>query len=322
MQKILKDIFIYSWINLFIYLKMYRLLKKIALLDPIFGGIGYSTAIANQLYTKGQKNIATQVIEHNTLRYLTQKTSLIHKERLIRRINKEQKFEVNLEETLKKFINLADILQLKPFLAFGSLLGYVREKQLLEWDRDLDIGLIYEDFNIEQLIDLLKKNDFKVTIYYTPLLLCKIKCSLKTKFSPTLDIIFFHKQGDYLITSTDVLNDFLYRKRKPFDLQKIDFMNVPLYIPKNPEIFLDENYGEWRVPRKFHNYVLDSQLTDFEEDIVKYFAKRHFYKLLTLGSIIENEHYLKIFEEKYPDDVYWQKISDIFKTKSGTYTKK
>ena len=62
----------------------------------------------------------------------------------------------------------------------------------------------------------------------------------------------------------------------PFELKTTDFLGIQQYVPDNPELYLDENYGDWRTPNPFFDARIDApnaEVTDPE----------HFVSLLYFG---------------------------------------
>lgn len=88
------------------------------------------------------------------------------------------KFEVDLEklktkqlEILKVFIECCEKLNLRYFLAFGTLIGAVRHEGFIPWDDDIDLYMPREDYDIfiEKYYDYVPKNYFMQTMESDPL---------------------------------------------------------------------------------------------------------------------------------------------------------
>jgi len=228
-----------------------------------------------------------------------------------RRSGKQQEIqgasEDELKESMRKFFEATDAAGFKPFIAFGTLLGYAREKKFIPWDRDLDIGLFYDDTDIEALVRTLRKAGFIITEYTGKEFPCKIKCRLKAH--PPVDIVFFKKEGEKLLTFGRLGNgSSIIRERSPFELTNATFYDVAVRIPEHPETFLTENYGDWKTPRNIYNYILDSKLTDYNSPGVRYLARTIFLRHLRENNRKAITYYLNLFIEKQPEDPIWAVI--------------
>lgn len=74
----------------------------------------------------------------------------------VEKISKEEQKKICLE-ILKYFDDFCKKNDIKYFLGYGTALGAVRHKGFIPWDDDIDVILLYNDY--ERLIDLLSKED-------------------------------------------------------------------------------------------------------------------------------------------------------------------
>jgi len=184
----------------------------------------------------------------------------------------EEKKAINFLFSVKKTI---ESLSINYWIEGGTLLGAVRDKKLIPWDHDIDMGMINKsDIEIERMIKKLKKNfyvsvktfndtegnwklgNFRVIKVYP-----KKYFFFKDKLC--LDIFIYYlgkipklEQGVYKYV---VWGKNAFHQRKFLDtLDTIDFYGEPISVPANYEEFLEVKYGaDWRVPNKKWNVALD-----------------------------------------------------------------
>jgi hypothetical protein len=77
-----------------------------------------------------------------------------------------------------------------------------------------------------------------------------------------IDIFVYHEDQDKLITGVDFFfgqqQTFAFSK---FNLNKVNFLGVEMYVPDNFESNLKENFGDWRRPDKGYISHLESPST-------------------------------------------------------------
>lgn len=170
------------------------------------------------------------------------------------------------------------------FLVSGTLLGYVREGQLLSHDKDIDVGIVGWENQYALCMVLQESGLFTVSAqflkgaetYYIPI-----------KHNATgmwIDVFVYHPQGGKWITGVDFF--FGYRQTfafTPFELQDIEFLGVTMKAPVNPELNLTENYGNWRVPDAAYLSHLESPSTTNKGDLSYMLTAR----LLALSACIK-----------------------------------
>lgn len=208
----------------------------------------------------------------------------------IKRINKEKAFE-NLC-LLKKKLDAAHI----PFqLAYGTLLGAVREKDFITHDEDIDLIILGE--YKQQFIDVLPElNDvgFRVARYDRRGLLSIIRNN------EYIDFYFFDKRDDDLRSCSGILYPAVFFEHT----QNCIFKGVDFLIPLDFEGLLRYAYGDnWHIPVHYHNFEISP-------------IKR---KILRLREIVK---------ESLPDRIYFllvksaeKKFIDKYKPRIEKYRK-
>ena len=123
------------------------------------------------------------------------------------------------------------------FLVAGGLLGLVREGKLLDHDYDLDMSYFTDDTSAEKLIEIFENEEhFEVQSRSSNLIVVLYK-------DITIDLFGHYSLNDSTFRfSTDIHS----WDNKKFGLKKVEFMNIGVLIPDQPEQYLTEEYGDWK----------------------------------------------------------------------------
>lgn len=141
------------------------------------------------------------------------------------------------------------------FLSFGTALKAYRDR---EFATDSDFGLWYKD---RWKVCNLLQSDPPEGIMVNCIWRTEFTLRLKSRPYPKLDLLFFDKKEDgyhcnlYLrnpLTNTVSMEKGLKISKKALSkFSRFNFCNQEFRIPKNIELYLDENYGHsWRYPKK------------------------------------------------------------------------
>lgn len=146
----------------------------------------------------------------------------------------------------------------KWYVISGTLLGLIREGNFLPHDYDIDLGIHAEDANIEELISTLKNcRKFAIKKIDSHCTVDQDKGEYSIKHTPAL-IKLIHSNG----VNVDI---FLHHKEKnirwhgsiihrwnnsDFTLKEYSLAGISVLAPSNPELYLEENYGDWKTPVK------------------------------------------------------------------------
>lgn|SRR3989338_9363696 len=200
-------------------------------------------------------------------------------------------------ELLKITLDACHEADLTPFLAWGSLLGYYRERGIIYYDSDIDLGLLFED---ALLIEKLEK--FEQAILRAGCKMhyggnnfdSKLKAigtlSFCTIFIPNLNIwinfCFFHRFNGQLVFFEGQQGMFPYRKYLDMEkLSKLDllgyvwsyppeifsefipvtFLGSQVLIPKHANRYLTLTYGNWKK-RVIHKCYANIQAVIWNAD--------------------------------------------------------
>lgn len=139
---------------------------------------------------------------------------------------------------------------IQSFLVSGTLLGCIREGQLLGHDKDIDIG-VWEDAPRHKLLKAVATcGKFYIQPSRAPETI-----RLKHVNGTAIDV-FYHYREDNKIWHGGVKARW-YNSR--FSLTERKFLGGRYLIPKDYERYLVENYGQdWRVPKPVFDCVYDT----------------------------------------------------------------
>lgn len=140
--------------------------------------------------------------------------------------------------------------RLPVFPFFGTLLGLVRDNQVIEGDKDIDVVVWQEHF--ETVKQRLQADGFRAARQIPPFdNFCAFVCP-QTQL--LIDVMALRREPD----NRRVLSGFwLYGKPAEwqresrydwFELSERDTPQGTIYLPDNPEPILDALYGPWRTP--------------------------------------------------------------------------
>jgi len=169
---------------------------------------------------------------------------------------------VNASRALSDLTRMANEKGTPVFLVSGTLLGYVREGQLLSHDKDIDVGIVGWENQYNLCMALQETGLFTVSVQH---LKGKDTFYIPIKHNDTgmwIDVFVYHPRGEHWVTGVD----FFFGNQQtfaftPFELQEIEFLGVKMQAPANAELNLTENYGNWRVPDASYLSHLESPST-------------------------------------------------------------
>lgn len=151
------------------------------------------------------------------------------------------------------------------FLLFGTLLGCARNNSFIEWDNDMDLGILYEDWK-EEYANIFKKEGFvtMVDVFWTHPRSADLVCN--DMLEKRSKVQMYYKEPKIRICFEVLckgINDHRYSGAGgaprifhcPDELIsktiKHDFYDIKVNVPERYEEFLSYVYGEnWRIPDK------------------------------------------------------------------------
>ncbi len=181
--------------------------------------------------------------------------------------NKQEK-----EEALKIIVQKLNDNEINYFISGGTLLGIYRDGELIEWDYDIDIDILKE--NYQEIITLIKKISKEFNYPY------RIGTNI---FHPKVSIFINRVKVSISCLTQGVLNnDYMYRPRTRIKKnicyptkQYIFKQDISLKVPNDIRGYIISLYGlNWKKPIK---WVEDDQNKYYEKG---YHRKEIRYRLL------------------------------------------
>ena len=173
-------------------------------------------------------------------------------------------------------VKLLDENNIIYHLEGGTLLGLIREGDLLPWDHDLDISIMSADAAlIEKILPSLLYKGHKVSSRSFLSNKYVFKQGEKRIFkvkrwaSYVKSVIFFKGSKpvalDVFVKYSDELNTYWEANKKVMKVPKshyasyetVMFLDYPFKVPNDPKGYLALKYGDWEVPVKEWNCSKD-----------------------------------------------------------------
>ena len=167
-----------------------------------------------------------------------------------------------LKNTLMAFTQLMDMYSIKVIIAHGTLMGWVFNKKILPWDKDVDVCVFYKDLvemnkivydNNSYILDINPNFKYNIT---------KNKHYMDNDEENKIDARFICKNtGMYIdITALRYKNTLLFTKcphvyklNDICPLKRDTFEDCNIYIPNKYLHLLTREYGNQFIKQKTNN---------------------------------------------------------------------
>ena len=189
------------------------------------------------------------------------------------------------------------------FLAYGTLLGIVRDGDLLPHDKDMDVGLPW-DVSREVLIrELTVKHGFSRSGRHTPEEDAWNVVLVHRETGISIDLFFFKPDGDALLSGFHHLPVPLLWRFGHFTTQPLEYLGHSWQVPDPPERFLQEIYGpDWRTPDpNFDSVVSGHNRIPGALDVAMCFAFHRLYERMDRGEWDKAAGYCHQISAQYTD---------------------
>jgi len=166
------------------------------------------------------------------------------------------KLHIHGKDFLRDFMEESSKLGMRPFLMWGTLLGFIRDGGFLVHDYDIDLGIFLEDYGKKNdLIRAMTARGYRVR-HDVP-----FSFSFETRdrlLHMDVDLLYPF-QGDLISSMPSERTGRITAQRFPKDAfetlgQKIFPGNFQVWIPGHAEKVLETTYGVWRIPVRSYNY--------------------------------------------------------------------
>lgn len=169
-------------------------------------------------------------------------------------------FNRNGIKTLSHVLYVIDRYNIPAFAAYGTLLGFIREKGFIKHDGDIDIGVLPGVWDAGRLLEVLCKEGFSFLFAFS--YEGKIT-EFKVKYNSVSVDFFFYEEADdkFFAGSYHYLPNVQYPsvyansaqrvcEPKIVKITRTDVYGMKFPVPENAEHVLEKLYGNWRVPDK------------------------------------------------------------------------
>lgn len=154
------------------------------------------------------------------------------------------------KENLRIFHSIIEDSKLTYGLFNGTLLGAIRENDLIRYDEDTDVYFLDEDKDkFFRLLDVFKQNGFDLVRWENGSLLSLMR---KEEY---IDVYFFRKKKKIGLINLRVHNnEFEYPAANLENPVRREFLGLSFPVPKKPEKIIERIYGKcWQTP-KIHKH--------------------------------------------------------------------
>jgi len=169
------------------------------------------------------------------------------------------------------FIDIKEILDANGitfFLVSGTLLGAIRNGGFMENDYDIDLGFFGHDIDIEHCKNIIRESE-KFSIFES---YGEYSFAIKHTNGVLIDL-FDHFLENNAICHRSKIHRWY---NTPFSLTSIDFSDTTALIPSNYDLYLSENYGNWKDKVSFYDFSFDTPSVKYSTNIesLEYFSTR------------------------------------------------
>lgn len=266
--------------------------KKHATLADLYGGLIHNICLQHDGYVTNQqediKDLEKHQNEHIQALYQHVKPMELSPRSVDSdKLNKNRFCKDDAMAALRDVIDLFDTAGMRFYVISGTLLGAVREQDFLSHDYDIDIGIHYEDLDVQALYKATRKAERFVITARNELVQYTTRPDTGVTEYRMLDkpilIKLCHETGLHIDVFTHIKEGTVRWHGSPihrwdnvdFELATYKIAGVDVLGPRDYDTYLTENYGDWRTPRTNFNSSIDTPNMAFSRSTkaLTYFAR-------------------------------------------------
>jgi hypothetical protein len=244
-------------------------------------GVGALRAVARAACMAEQHDEGRALLRKSILWETRKRTSKLQALRAARRAVTEpgravparevRPFADTAAEGLGDLRSLLDDLGARSFLVAGTFLGFVRERSVIAWDKDIDMGVFRDETDMDALQDAcIKHGAFSVR----RLDLTTDRLRITHTNGVNIDVFPHYEEGGRLWHDGAATRWW----NTPFDLEEVTFLATRQLAPADADRYLTESYGDWRRPDPDFDARLDAPNVEVTDP--GYFHSLQFFDLL------------------------------------------
>ncbi|MGL5007898.1 MAG: LicD family protein [Plesiomonas sp.] len=153
------------------------------------------------------------------------------------------------ERSLLDLKRLLEKNNIEFFLVSGTLLGCIREARILSHDKDVDIG-IWDHHDKNVLLTLFRTSG----LFYLQASRSEHVMRIKHVNGTAIDVFFHYRDSDNYWHGGVKLK----WSNTPFKLVRYPFLKTYFNIPEDYDLYLKENYGNWKESKKEFDSSIDT----------------------------------------------------------------
>ncbi len=152
-------------------------------------------------------------------------------------------------ENLKTVLAILENKHVRVSVAYGTLLGIIRDGDFIDWDEDIDLCVLAEDAELfKNCLWDLKKEGFE--------LIRSDRCDHLFSIQRNGEYIDFYIMEKITPEIRSDLGDGFFLDKHLVNLISYPFKDISIKIPEEYEEYLRLTYGDWKTPVKYANFNL------------------------------------------------------------------